>query len=133
MLEPGLQESWLDGNSTDFASGLLNSGFCAALLAGLAASGIAQHYGIPHDDALAVHALQLAQVWHASAQDLNLFRDAHVPKRCSGPCLLRILLASTMCAARLLQETGAASADLAMADRLIEGRGIPQDCPAGMM
>ena len=78
MLEPGLQESWLDGNSTDFASGLLNTGFCAALLAGLAASGVAQHYGIPHDDALAVHALQLAQVWHASVQDLNLFRDAHM-------------------------------------------------------
>ncbi|CAL5229959.1 g13388 [Coccomyxa viridis] len=84
------QESWLDGNSTDFATGLLNSGACATLLAGLAASGIAQQYGIPHDDALAVHALQLAQ------------------------------------------ETGDHSADVAMADRLIEGRGMPQDCPAGM-
>lgn len=62
MLLVEQQESWLDGNSTDFATGLLNSGACATLLAGLAASGIAQQYGIPHDDALAVHALQLAQV-----------------------------------------------------------------------
>lgn len=62
------QESWLEGNNTDFATGLLNSGACATLLAGLAASGIAQHHGVPHNDALAVHALQLAQVGHAVAQ-----------------------------------------------------------------
>ena len=70
VLEPEQQESWLDGNSTDFETGLVNSGVCATLLAGLAASGVAQHYGIPHDDVLAVHALQLAQVRHAVAQSL---------------------------------------------------------------
>ena len=59
---PEQQELWLDGNTTDFATGLLNSGACATLLAALAASGIAQQYGIPHNDGLAVHALQLAQV-----------------------------------------------------------------------
>jgi len=65
-LSPEDEQSWLDGKGTDFATSLISCGACASLLAGLAASGIAQQFGIPHNDALAVHALQLAQVWRLS-------------------------------------------------------------------
>ena len=62
----------------------------------------------------------------------------HGATECQGKVLQRGPLPLKQLAGRfdvwnmVVQEAGDESADMAMADRLIEGRGMPQDCPTGM-
>ena len=50
---------WLNERNDNAA--IATAGTAASLLAALASSGIAQSYGVPHDDAFAMHALRIAQ------------------------------------------------------------------------